>query len=211
MRRPSSSSLRTLAALLALLPLITGCEQIADLLELPNPSRDAARPGVRGPRHWRSLPARRTLARGLLHAQRQRRKSGRVRRLARHERLHDGAQARGRALGSRPTLRRPPSTPLHRLELREDLSICARHRQGDALTPSCWQRRRAALASSVYRLIIAALAVIADPTSSWLACVTAVPIPFCAFLRPPHEPAHPPPACNAPALSAIAAPASRKG
>ena len=43
MRRPSSSSLRTLAALLALLPLITGCEQIADLLELPNPSRDAAR------------------------------------------------------------------------------------------------------------------------------------------------------------------------
>ena len=43
MRRPPSSSLRTLAALLALLPLTTGCEQIADLLELPNPSRDAAR------------------------------------------------------------------------------------------------------------------------------------------------------------------------
>ena len=43
MRRPPSSSLRTLAALLALLPLTTGREQIADLLELPNPSRDAAR------------------------------------------------------------------------------------------------------------------------------------------------------------------------
>jgi hypothetical protein len=43
MRRPYPPSLRTFAALLALLPLITGCEQIADLLELPNPSRDAAR------------------------------------------------------------------------------------------------------------------------------------------------------------------------
>ncbi len=31
------------ATLLALLPLTTGCEQLADLLELPNPSRDAAR------------------------------------------------------------------------------------------------------------------------------------------------------------------------
>lgn len=43
MRRPYPPFLRTLAALLALLPLITGCEQIADVLELPNPSRDAAR------------------------------------------------------------------------------------------------------------------------------------------------------------------------
>jgi hypothetical protein len=43
MRRPYPSSLRTVAVLLTLLPLITGCEQIADLLELPNPSRDAAR------------------------------------------------------------------------------------------------------------------------------------------------------------------------
>ena len=43
MRRPYPPSLRTLATLLALLPLTTGCEQLADLLELPNPSRDAAR------------------------------------------------------------------------------------------------------------------------------------------------------------------------
>ena len=43
MRRPYPLSLRTVAALLALLPLITGCEQVAELLELPNPSRDAAR------------------------------------------------------------------------------------------------------------------------------------------------------------------------
>lgn len=43
MRRPYPSSLRTVAALLALLPLITGCEQIAELLEIPNPSREAAR------------------------------------------------------------------------------------------------------------------------------------------------------------------------
>ena len=43
MRRPYPPSLRTFAAVLALLPLTTGCEQLADLLELPNPSRDAAR------------------------------------------------------------------------------------------------------------------------------------------------------------------------
>ncbi len=42
MRRPFSTTLCA-AALLILLPLISGCEQIADLLELPNPSRDAAR------------------------------------------------------------------------------------------------------------------------------------------------------------------------
>lgn len=43
MRRPPPLSLRTLATLLVLLPLAGGCEQIADLLELPNPARDAAR------------------------------------------------------------------------------------------------------------------------------------------------------------------------
>lgn len=43
MRRPYPPSLRTFAAVLALLPLTTGCEQLADLLELPNHARDAAR------------------------------------------------------------------------------------------------------------------------------------------------------------------------
>ncbi len=43
MRRPFPSSLRTAALLLALAPLTTGCEQVMDLLELPNPTRDAAR------------------------------------------------------------------------------------------------------------------------------------------------------------------------
>jgi hypothetical protein len=43
MRRPFPSSLRTIAVMLALLPLTAGCEQVADVLELPNPSRDAAR------------------------------------------------------------------------------------------------------------------------------------------------------------------------
>lgn len=43
MHRPPPPSLRTFAALLVLLPLASGCEQIADLLELPNPARDAAR------------------------------------------------------------------------------------------------------------------------------------------------------------------------
>lgn len=43
MRRLHPSSLRTIAVVLALLPLATGCEQVADVLELPNPSRDAAR------------------------------------------------------------------------------------------------------------------------------------------------------------------------
>ncbi|HHW63261.1 MAG TPA: hypothetical protein GX403_04785 [Rhodocyclaceae bacterium] len=43
MRRPPLSPLRTLATLLAVVSMTTGCEQIADALELPNPSRDAAR------------------------------------------------------------------------------------------------------------------------------------------------------------------------
>lgn len=35
-------------ALIALFPLVTGCEQVADLLELPNPARDAARVEAEG-------------------------------------------------------------------------------------------------------------------------------------------------------------------
>jgi len=43
MRRSNLSSLRIAALLLALAPLATGCEQVMDLLELPNPAREAAR------------------------------------------------------------------------------------------------------------------------------------------------------------------------
>ena len=40
-RPPAPAFLRVL--LFALLPLLSGCDQVAELLELPNPARDAAR------------------------------------------------------------------------------------------------------------------------------------------------------------------------
>ena len=45
-RPPAPAFLRVL--LFALLPLLSGCDQVAELLELPNPSRDAARAEAEG-------------------------------------------------------------------------------------------------------------------------------------------------------------------
>lgn len=44
---PEPAALRR-ALLIAVLPLLAGCEQVADLLELPNPARDAARVEAEG-------------------------------------------------------------------------------------------------------------------------------------------------------------------
>jgi len=48
MHRRTLPKLLPTLALLALLPLATGCDQIAELLELPNPERDAARMEAEG-------------------------------------------------------------------------------------------------------------------------------------------------------------------
>lgn len=48
MRRPASRPSLPALVLIALLPLVAGCEQIAELLELPNPARDAARMEAEG-------------------------------------------------------------------------------------------------------------------------------------------------------------------
>lgn len=48
MRRPVSRPSLPALVLTALLPLVAGCEQIAELLELPNPARDAARMEAEG-------------------------------------------------------------------------------------------------------------------------------------------------------------------
>ncbi|MFU2487831.1 hypothetical protein [Thauera sp. WH-1] len=48
MRRIASRPSLPALVLIALLPLVAGCEQIAELLELPNPARDAARMEAEG-------------------------------------------------------------------------------------------------------------------------------------------------------------------